>query len=127
LQQKCYEYDRRRMLNLTSMCDITRRGLGEIDSDTGLPSIAPVVVYSNVRCAFTLLTAAEHAEIWGDGGQPTETTTTKAHLVLPAWIPDLLDGYKLADYRFTVDGTDWFAEAVKAQPDWTSPLVSQHN
>jgi hypothetical protein len=116
------------MLNLTSMCDVTRRGMGEVDSDTGLPSIARTEVYSNVRCAITLLTAAEHAEIWGQGGLPTETTKTRAHLILPSWIPPLPeDGHKLADYMFAVDGEAWLPEAVKIQPDWTSILVHQNN
>lgn len=116
-------------MNLTESVTITARGNGSIDQDTGLPSITPTVEFDNLRCSFTLLTAGEHAQNWGDS-QPVDYSKTYAHLRLPAWVPDLPEsGKRLADYSFAVHDYEsaWNAEAVKHGAEFQTVLVSQKN
>jgi hypothetical protein len=71
------------------------------------------------RCAFAVLSAAEHAQAWGDGQPDTVTNAVTASLIWPNWSPPM--GGPLDSYSVSVSGYQCVWRVVSARPgrDWT--------
>ena len=97
-------------MNYTARVTITCRTI--TGNDSGVPSITPVAVLTDAPCAISPLSAARVTEAFGQGAD-VDVSREYRFLYLPTWLATLpAPGRALTDYRFSLTGDEWQAQAV---------------
>ena len=112
------------MINLTNSVTITGESVTSVDPDTGTPTRTASAVMVDQPCAFTVLSAQQLSQSWGDD-YATSGEAVAAHLLLPKWSPWLDQQYD--SYKISVSGysDSWRIVAARPGEQITTFLLSK--